>query len=128
MNEDYSIYADDIDWGLRMRRAGAVLHYLPRVRILHHHGVTAKHVTGWTNTRWLKMLYLYVRQEKGAFQYALFRLFSIGGFFLRYASYSILAGIKKSALYRQKKRELKEFLLFSLRGSKNRKPGPPPLS
>jgi len=118
LNEDYSIYADDIDWGLRMRRAGALLHYLPRVRILHYHGVTAKHVTGGTNTRWLKMVYLYVRQEKGVFQYALFRLFSIGGFFLRYAAYGVLSCVKKDVRSREKKLELREYLGFSLRGDR----------
>ena len=118
LNEDYSIYADDIDWGLRMRRAGALLHYLPRVRVLHYHGVTAKHVTGEVNTRWLKMVYLYVRQEKGAVQYALFRVFSMGGFFLRFAAYAVLSLVKKDARRREKKRELKEYLRFSLRGDK----------
>lgn len=118
LNEDYSIYADDIDWGLRMRRAGGLLHYLPRVRILHYHGVTAKHVTGEMNTKWLKMVYFYVRQEKGAVQYALFRAFSVCGFFLRFAAYAVLAGPKKEGYYPQKKRELKSFLLFSLRGDR----------
>ena len=118
LNEDYSIYADDIDWGLRMRKAGALLHYLPRVRVLHYHGVTAKHVTGEVNTRWLKMVYLYVRLEKGAVQYALFRVFSIGGFFLRFAAYAVLSLVKKDAHYREKRRELKEYLRFSLRGDK----------
>lgn len=116
MDEQYFIYADDIDWGKRMKQEGFLLHYLPWLHVLHYHGITFDKIHKRTNTDWLAMLYSYVRKERGRFEYWFFRLFSIGGFFLRLFLYVLLFGLKRDAPTKKKVKALWHFLLFSVRG------------
>lgn len=119
MDEKYFIYADDIDWGKRMKQEGFLLHYLPWLHVLHYHGITFDKIHKRTNTDWLIMLYSYIQRERGMFEYRLFRFFSIGGFFLRLFLYVLLFSLKRDAETKKKVKELWHFFLFSIRG-KNR--------
>lgn len=121
MDEKYFIYADDIDWGKRMKQEGFLLHYLPWLHVLHYHGITYDKIHKRTNTDWLAMLYTYIRKERGLFEYRLFRLFSIEGFFLRLFLYVLLFGLKRDAATKKKVKELWYFFLFSIRGRKFQK-------
>ena len=121
MDEKYFIYADDIDWGKRMKQEGFSLHYLPWLHVIHYHGITFDKIHKRTNTQWLAMLYSYVRKEKGQIEYRLFRLFSIGGFFLRLFLYVLLFGLKRDAVTKKKVKDMHHFFLFSARGKKFQK-------
>lgn len=121
MDEKYFIYADDIEWGKRMKQEGFLLHYLPWLHVLHYHGITFDQIYKRTNTDWLAMLYAYVRKERGKIEYRLFRFFSIEGFFLRLFLYVLLFGLKRDAPTKKKVKELWYFFLFSLRGKKFQK-------
>lgn len=116
MNEKYFIYADDIDWGKRMKQEGFLLHYLPWLHVFHYHGITFDQIYKRTNTDWLAMLYTYVRKERGLFEYWLFRLFSIEGFFLRLFLYVLLFGLQRDVETKKKVKDMYNFLLFSVRG------------
>lgn len=121
MDEEYFIYADDIDLGKRMKQEGFLLHYLPWLHVLHYHGITFDKIHKRTNTDWLVMLYAYVRKERGQIEYLLFRLFSIEGFFLRLFLYVLLFGLKRDAATKKKVKDMYHFFLFSLRGKKFQK-------
>jgi hypothetical protein len=91
LNEKYFLYADDIEWGVRMSAAGAVLRFLPAVQVTHHHGVTVKAVDRGFNTRWLDQLFAHVRRERGAGEATLFRLVAAAGWGLRAVLYALQA-------------------------------------
>ena len=83
LSEKYFMYADDIEWGVRMSAAGAVLRFLPAVQVTHHHGVTVKAVDRGFNTRWLDQLFAHVRRDRGPGEAALFRIVAAAGWVLR---------------------------------------------
>lgn len=116
MNEDYYFYAEDLDWGRRMKLKGIRLHYLPWIRVLHYHGVTYDKIHKEINTKWLSMLYSYVKKEKGGIEYSLFRFFSAGGFLLRFIAYAFLSILNKDDFAKRKTREIFHFFIFSLTG------------
>ena len=91
MNEEYYLYADDIEWGVRMSALGGVLHFLPSVHVTHHHGATVKAVDRGFNTRWLDQLFAHVRRDRGAGEAALFRIVAAAGFGLRALLYALQA-------------------------------------
>lgn len=113
LNEDYFFYLDDIDWGQRMGRLGIALHYLPWVRVLHDHGVTYRRVLKRFNTKWLEMLFDYVRRERGAIEAGLFRAFAVLGFLARFVYYGAGA-VRGDADRRYKLAETAAFLRYSL--------------
>jgi len=122
MNEEYSMYADDIEWGIRISAAGLTLRFLPSVRVTHHHGITAKTVSGGFNTLWLAQLFRYVRANCGPVEAALFRLIAAAGFGLRAFVYALraLAPVGSSRTGRKPVREMLAYAAFSLWGWRNR--------
>jgi hypothetical protein len=107
MDESYFLYADDIDWGVRMTRAGSSLYFLPSVEVVHFHGVTSKTIHREINTRWLERLFQFVRTDRGAFEAFIFRLIAACGFALRALAYSLgFSGAKA--------REMAAFAAYSL--------------
>jgi hypothetical protein len=120
MNEDYFFYLDDIDWGKRMKEAGVAIHYFPEARVLHLHGVTYKKILKEANIRWLELLYHYVREERGVWEYRAFRFFSVCGFFLRLVIRAVPFALKRDESRRRKIREMSGFFVFSLRADISR--------
>lgn len=116
MSEDYFFYAEDLDWGRRMKDAGLVLHYWPGARIVHHHGVTYQDIIGKTNTAWLRMLFQYMKKERGRSEYLLGRSFAVLGFFLRTVGRVVLSFPWTGKTSRRKIREAFRFFTFSLTG------------
>jgi len=125
LDERYFFSVEDIDWGKRMKKAGLSLHYLPWVRVLHCHRAISKKHGGMFETRWLGLLYHFVKRERGEAEYSLFRLFSIGGFLLRLIV-SIFSPFLGGERGRIKLRELFSFFLASLGWPGQRDPGPRP--
>ncbi len=116
MCEDYFFYAEDLDWGRRMKAAGLVLHYLPEVRVLHHHGATYQGCRE-INVAWLRMLFKYLRAERGRPEYLLGRAFAAAGFFLRTIAYVVRFFPWTRKASRRKIREVFRFFTFSLTGT-----------
>lgn len=116
MNEAYFFYLDDIDWGRRMKQSNVLLHYLSGINVLHFHGITYKRILKEINTRWLMMLYQYVRRERGQIEYILFRFFSIGGFLLRFILYVFIYFLNRDDYLKEKIRENYCFFIFSSTG------------
>jgi N-acetylglucosaminyl-diphospho-decaprenol L-rhamnosyltransferase len=115
MDESFFIYADDIDWGLRMTRAGNRLYFLPGIRVVHFHGVTAKTIHREINTHWLERLFQYVHRDRGPAEAFLVRMIAAGGFALRAALYSLGAALPPLfTRFAPKARETAVFALFCL--------------
>jgi GT2 family glycosyltransferase len=117
MSEDYFFYAEDLDWGRRMKGAGLTLHYLPSVRVVHYHGATYQDILRETNTAWLRMLFQYLRRERGLTEYVLGRAFAAAGFFLRTIAHTVGAFPWTRKASRRKIREVFRFFTFSLTGT-----------
>lgn len=92
MDETIFLYAEDIEWGCRMRAAQLKLVYLPTIRILHVGGGSEKLAhSGLVSTRWLESLaQVYQRFNHGRF-YLTFRLLMTLGFLLRGLAYAGIA-------------------------------------
>lgn len=116
MNEDYFIYGEDLDWGRRMTRQGLELHYLPSASVIHHHGAIYDKMFRKINTRWLQMLFLHVKRERGELEYGLVRAFAAGGFSIRLFIYGVLYLTKRDAPTKAKLKKVFRFLTFSLTG------------
>lgn len=114
LNQDYFFYLDDIDWGKRMGEAGIALHYVPWIEVLHDQGVTYRRVLKEINTRWLGMLFDFVRRERGAVEAFLFRAAAALGFLLRLGYYGVTGGPRNPEGRDEKFAETAAFLLFSL--------------
>jgi GT2 family glycosyltransferase len=116
LDDSYYFYAEDVDWGRRMTEGGVRLVYVPAVHVIHHHGRTYEGARAGVNTLWLRMLYRYVRRERGWMEYALFRFFSILGFFSRLVGYSLARFLMKGPGRSGEIRELAGFLSYSVLG------------
>jgi len=116
MDEVYFFYGEDLEWGRRMKQAGFRLGYFPVAQIVHYHGVTYKTVLGEVNTKWLRMLFHFVRTERGPFEYALVRAFAAGGFFLRLIFFACARLVGRTPASGQKLQEVRRFFIFSLTG------------
>jgi N-acetylglucosaminyl-diphospho-decaprenol L-rhamnosyltransferase len=116
LNEEYFFYAEDLDWGRRMTEAGMALHYWPGVSVTHHHGMTYQEVLRETNIAWLRMLFHYLRTERGPFEYVLGRGFAVAGFALRTAAHSILLFPWRRPADRRKIRDVFRFFVYSFIG------------
>jgi len=116
MSEDYFFYAEDLDWGRRMKDAGLVLHYWPGARVVHHHGVTYQDIIGKTNTAWLRMLFQYMKKERGRSEYLLGRSFAVLGFLFRTVGRVVLSFPWAAKASRRKIRDAFRFFTFSLTG------------
>jgi hypothetical protein len=113
LDESYFFSVEDIDWGKRMKKAGLSLHYLPWVHVLHFHRAISKKCRPMFETRWLGLLYHFVKRERGRAEYFLFRLFSSGGFFLRFVV-SVFSSFFERKREQGSVRELSAFFLASL--------------
>ena len=85
LDDKQFMYAEDIEYGLRLRRAGWQLHLLPNVRVVHFGGASSTTVAH-INLLWLGSYFCIASslgQLKG-FRYCLFGLFLTTSFFVRF--------------------------------------------
>lgn len=116
MNEGYFFCGEDLDWGRRMRDRGLPLHYLPSAFVIHHQGATYDRMFQKVNTRWLEMLFRFVRKERGPAECGLVRAFAAGGFAIRFVVQGALYVTKRGAPEKAKLKKIFRFLVFSLTG------------
>jgi len=116
MDEVYFFYGEDLEWGRRMKRKGLRLGYLPLAQVVHYHGVTYKTVLSEANTKWLRMLFHFVRTDRGPLEYALVRVFAVGGYFIRFSFFAVDYLLRRTPEAKYKLREIGRFFIFSLTG------------
>lgn len=91
--EDFFMYAEDVEWGIRFRDHGWAVHYLPAVPITHVQGGSAKDDLA-PSTRWLENLYAFTRKRGTRLQYTLFGTSMSAGLLIRSAAYAILSVLR----------------------------------
>jgi N-acetylglucosaminyl-diphospho-decaprenol L-rhamnosyltransferase len=116
LNEDYFLYAEDIDWGRRLTTNGFPLFFLPTAAVEHFQGMTTRMKYKQINTKWLKSLFSYVRYEHGKAKAFLFRLIAAGGFALRALLHTIAFLFRWDRATGLKVAENAVFMIFSLTG------------
>ncbi len=85
LDDKHFMYAEDIEYGLRLRRAGWQLHLLPHIRVVHYGGASSTTVAP-INLLWLGSYFCIASslgQLKG-FRYCLFGLFLTTSLFVRF--------------------------------------------
>ena len=104
LDESIFMYAEDVEWGCRMRDRGMALHYLPSVHVMHVGGASEKIAAGAAvSTRWLTSLArLYVRQ--GSRHWWTFKWSLAFGFSLRAAIYGSLSRLRRSSTLQSRAR------------------------
>lgn len=106
LDEAIFMYAEDIEWGCRMRSRGLALHYLPAVHVMHVGGSSEKLAMGGAvSTRWLSSLARLFLREGGR-GWWLFKASLAGGFVLRSAVYATLGLLRRAPAYRVRSRLL----------------------
>jgi len=90
------LYAEDVEWGSRLRGLGYDVGYLPQVRVTHLQGRSEAQAAGPVSTRWLtSLLALYVRLNGGRWLGLVRSAFALG-FMARAAAYACLAVLRPS--------------------------------
>ncbi len=92
LDASFFMYAEDVEWGCRMRAAGFGIAYLPHTRVLHLQGGTqVASQGGAVSTRWLDNLVRLHCALNGGGDLWLLRPVLAAGFALRAAAYRIAA-------------------------------------
>jgi GT2 family glycosyltransferase len=79
-DDSFSLYFEDTDWCLRVRKAGYRLYTVPRANIIHYYNQSAKQDAGSAGEKFDDSLNKYMRKHFGN-QYALLRRFQRFGAF-----------------------------------------------
>ncbi len=116
MDENIFMYADDVEWGCRMRSFGCKVFYLPALSIIHLQGATGGAAReGPPSFAWLEnMRSLYARYNGGKAVAVFDILFSVS-FFLRAVSYYLRFLASGDTRMKEKGRRMGEYLRLVLR-------------
>ena len=82
--EDYFMYAEDIEWGVRIKRHGWQVQYYPTATVTHYLGGSLLEVI---STSWIENLFLYVKRTQSGWHYRLFVIIMSLGFLIRIILY-----------------------------------------
>ncbi len=115
MDESIFLYADDVEWGCRMRASGHRIFYLPGLSIVHLQGATrAAPVNGGLSFAWLEnMRSLYGRYNSGK-GLVLFDILFCVNFALRAALYKLWFMASRDQKAREKGRRMGQYLKLVL--------------
>lgn len=111
LDETIFLYAEDVEWGCRMRDHGVRIHYLPDLEILHLQGASAKQCPETSfSVSWLHNLRtLYTRYDPGA-RVWLFDVLVTVGLALRAGLYALHARVTCDPRSRHRSAEMQRFL------------------
>jgi hypothetical protein len=116
MNEDIFMYADDIEWGCRIREYGYKIFYLPQMEIIHLQGGSAKKQKEiskfsylWLNN--IRLLYKYYNKKQPI---VLYDLVISSAFLLRSVLYLCSYLKSKNEEIKMKSYKMFKFFLFSV--------------
>jgi GT2 family glycosyltransferase len=108
MDEGYWMYCEDSDWGLRFRRAGWGLFYVPASHLLHHHGASSRKTRAEMIAAYNLAAARYFRLHAGPLEGLLARWLGIWGTSLRLLG-STLGAIVTLGLWEPLTRRVKLF-------------------
>jgi N-acetylglucosaminyl-diphospho-decaprenol L-rhamnosyltransferase len=78
------MYAEDLDLGWRVARAGYTTHYVPSARVLHHASAATTQAWGDERTlRWLRSTYAWMLRRRGLFRTRTAALINVAGAYAR---------------------------------------------
>jgi N-acetylglucosaminyl-diphospho-decaprenol L-rhamnosyltransferase len=117
LNETFFMYAEDVEWGCRMREHGWSVGYVPGERVVHLQGGTQSQEPLTAPVGWIDSLGRLYLHQQGASQWWLFCLLLWTGFGLR----TVVYGMRPSS--RGKARTM---LAFARHASRLRRSGLPP--
>lgn len=89
MDENIFMYGEELEWCLRLRKAGFSVIYTPEISVLHHKGASAKKAEAGIIEEFKSILYLY-RKHEPAWQYPAVHLFLKLGALLRIVTFGII--------------------------------------
>lgn len=88
------MYAEDLELGWRLRRAGFATRYVPGARVEHRSGAATTRAWGDERTaRWVRSSYAWTFRRRGRLRTRAIAVISIGGALVRYVGLSPLAVI-----------------------------------
>lgn len=93
-DESFFMYAEDVEFGCRLRRCGLRVGYLPSQAVIHLQGGTAADPAS-VSTRWLDSLAAVYRTMNGGRYWFIFRAATTTGFLMRAAAYRALSWLPK---------------------------------
>lgn len=106
LDAGFFMYAEDVEWGCRMRRAGWQVAYLPDLSAVHVQGGTQERSD--ISTTWLDALArLYLRENPGSF--GPFRFGYGAGFSLRSATYGAAGVLRRDPRLRRKAKVMRRY-------------------
>ena len=111
LDENLFLYAEDVEWGCRMRDLSLHAAYLPTISVTHLQGRSENQATALISTRWLTSLLALYARLNGTSRLPLVRAAFTAGFLARafvYASLSVLRR-PRAAFYQARSRVLREY-------------------
>lgn len=114
-NEEFFMYAEDIELCDRIRKNGWEIYYTPQAKIIHFRGGSVKKRSADPSTIQLRGLEQYFKRNHGVLSIKILYFFGICGFFLRAILYKMLFYIRKDEYHQKKATELKKCWLNSVR-------------
>src|SRR4051794_41011338 len=94
------MYAEDLDLGWRVSRAGFTTHYVPSARVLHHASAATTQAWGDERTlRWLRSTYAWMLRRRGPVRTRLTAAINVAGAYARARnpSFRIWGGLHRRA-------------------------------
>jgi GT2 family glycosyltransferase len=83
-DEGQWMYAEDLDLGWRIARAGYTTHYVPSARVLHHASAATTQAWGDERTlRWLRSTYAWMLRRRGLVRTRITAAINVGGAYAR---------------------------------------------
>ncbi len=101
MDGSLFMYAEDVEWCRRIRRAGWRVMVLPSVGVLHHVGRSSVQREADFYSQYVDSWDHYYREQYGWFDRFLLHLFGAFGFFVRFLWYAIMNMLHPSPTYRE---------------------------
>ncbi|MCD6291347.1 MAG: glycosyltransferase family 2 protein [Anaerolineae bacterium] len=105
LDEGYFMYAEDIEWCTRIRRAGWKVYCVPQARIIHHIGGSARQRGPGFHAHNVYSLDRYYRSRYRPGVVWLIHLFALGGFLLRWASHAALYVLRHEREHEEQSRQ-----------------------
>ncbi len=117
LDEAVFMYAEDIEWGCRIKSCGYSIYYLPFLRIVHLHGASTKKRTGDQSfgSLWLENIRKLYGRLNPAGSIRVFDLLMTAAFLLRAAAYGTLFCITMRPRFRAKAIQVYGFLRSAIR-------------
>jgi len=96
LDERLFLYAEDVEWGCRLRLLGHAVGYLPQVRVTHLQGRSETQAAGPVSTRWLSSLLAVYARLNGRRWLGVVRGGFALGFYARALVYGLLGVLRPS--------------------------------